>query len=57
MNKIDKIMEPYRNKIKLPENMNYKEMIAKWRYEDYINESAEGFKTKNKNKKDECCFS
>ena len=51
IDKIDKIMAPYRNKIKLPENMNYKEMIAKWRYEDYMNEPAEAYKTENKKQK------
>jgi len=51
MDKIDRIMAPYRKKIKLPENTNYKEMIAKWRHEDYLNEGAATYKTKNKNQK------
>ena len=51
MDKIDKIMAPYRNKIKLPENIGYKEMIANWRYEDYLNEPTEAYKAKNKKQK------
>jgi hypothetical protein len=39
MSHINKIMEPYLEKIKLPENADYREMIRQWRYEDYIKES------------------
>jgi len=36
MNQIDLIIQPYRKKILLPSNMDYKQMIEKWRYEDYL---------------------
>jgi len=51
MDKIDKIMTPYRNKIQLPENKSYKEMIKEWRSEDYANEQEEAYKSKNKKRK------
>jgi hypothetical protein len=57
MDKIDKIMTPYRNKIQLPENKSYKEMIKEWRSEDYANEQEEAYKSKNKKGKNECRFS
>ncbi len=34
-----KIMEPYRSKLKLPADANYKEIIRQGRYEDYMNKS------------------
>lgn len=48
MDKIEKIMLPYRGKIILPANKSYKEMIADWRYEDYVNEQRETYKSKKK---------
>ncbi len=51
MERINKIMEPYRNKLKLPENSNYKEMLKQWRYEDYMKESEKRTKAPSKNKK------
>ncbi|HEX5153236.1 MAG TPA: DUF6364 family protein [Parafilimonas sp.] len=51
MDKIDKIMAPYRNKMQLPGNKSYKEMIREWRSEDYLNEQEETYKSKNKKRK------
>jgi hypothetical protein len=36
VDKIKKIMNKYRDKIKISENTNYKDQIKEWRYEDYI---------------------
>jgi len=36
VSRIDKIMEPYRSKIKMPVNGTYKDMIRQWRYQDYM---------------------
>ena len=38
VDRIRKIMEKSEDKIKLPNSLNYKEMIGKWRYEDYLND-------------------
>ena len=38
VDRILKIMEKSKDKIKLPDNLNYKEMIGKWRHEDYLND-------------------
>ena len=51
IDKINKIMEPYRKKIKLPENVDYKEMIRQWRYEDYMKESEKRMKPSRKKNK------
>jgi hypothetical protein len=37
ISRIDKIMEPYRSKIKIPVNGSYKDIIRQWRYQDYMN--------------------
>lgn len=42
VSQINKIMEPHRSKLKLPADVDYKEIIRQGRYEDYMN------KTKNK---------
>ena len=38
VDRILKIMEKSKDKIKLPDNLNYKEMIGKWRHEDYLSD-------------------
>jgi len=48
MDKIDKIMAPYRDKIKLPEKTNYKEMIGNWRNEDYTEHTKATLKERKK---------
>ncbi|HLF47643.1 MAG TPA: DUF6364 family protein [Chitinophagaceae bacterium] len=48
MDQINRIMEPYRKKIKLPENVDYKEMVRQWRYEDYMKESEKRMKSPGK---------
>lgn len=37
LDKIHRIILPHKNKIRMPENGDYKTMIGDWRYEDYIN--------------------
>lgn len=39
ISQMNKIMEPHRSKLKLPANVNYKEIIRQGRYEDYMNRS------------------
>jgi hypothetical protein len=51
MDRIKKIMASQKEKISLPENMNYKEMIAAWRYEDYLEKSKKISKPKNSKSK------
>lgn len=51
LDRIHKIMEKTRQKIKLPDNLDYKEMIAKWRHEDYLNDSAKRMKAARPGKK------
>jgi len=36
VDRINKIMDKYRDKIEIPENTNYKKQIKEWRYEDQI---------------------
>jgi len=48
---INKIMSKYEGKIKLPPNVNYKEMIMQWRYEDYMKESEKRMNTAAKKRK------
>ena len=50
MDQINKIMERHRKKIKLPVNVDYKEMVRQWRYEDYMKESEKRMKSSNKKK-------
>jgi hypothetical protein len=33
---LDKIIKPEVDKLDLPENMDYKEMVREWRYQDYM---------------------
>lgn len=51
MDRIRKIMGESRDKIKVPDNLNYKEMIGKWRYEDYLNDTAKRMKAPKAGKK------
>ncbi len=37
VDRIDKIMEPYRSKIRMPVNGTYKDIIRQYRYQDYMN--------------------
>jgi hypothetical protein len=40
VDRILRIMQKSKDKITIPDNANYKEMIRKWRYEDYLNDAA-----------------
>jgi hypothetical protein len=51
VDRILKIVAKSKNKIKIPDNVSYKEMIHKWRYEDYMNDSAKKMKTAKTGKK------
>jgi len=51
IDQINKLMEPYRKKIKLPEKVDYKEMVRQWRYEDYMKESEKRMKSTGKKSK------
>ena len=51
VDRILKIMEKSKDKIKIPDNVNYKEMIRKWRYEDYLNDAAKRIKPVKTSKK------
>lgn len=51
IDQINKIMSKYEGKIKLPSNVNYKEMIMQWRYEDYMKESEKRMNTTTKKRK------
>lgn len=51
IDQINKIMSKYEGKIKLPSNVNYKEMIMQWRYEDYVKESEKRTNTTAKKRK------
>ncbi len=39
ISQMNKIMEPHRSKLKVPADVNYKEIIRQGRYEDYMNKS------------------
>lgn len=51
IDQINEIMSKYEGKIKLPSNVNYKEMIMQWRYEDYMKESEKRMNTTAKKRK------
>ena len=38
---IRNIMAPYIHKLRLPANLNYKEMLSQWRNKDYLKEEEE----------------
>ncbi len=39
ISQMNKIMEPHISKLKVPADVNYKEIIRQGRYEDYMNKS------------------
>lgn len=51
VDRILKIMEKSKDKIRIPDNVNYKEMIRKWRYEDYLDDAAKRSKPVKTSKK------
>lgn len=51
VDRILKIMKRSKDKIKIPDNVSYKEMIRKWRYEDYLNDVAKRTKPVKTSKK------
>jgi hypothetical protein len=48
VDRMNRLMETWREKINLPANTNYKEMIRQWRYEDYMKESESRMKASRK---------